>query len=57
VVDSGKLSYGKATLLLLLLLLPLAGIKFSQIVQFVYPLFGYLGLVFLPTILYFWRRV
>lgn len=57
VVDSGKLSYGKATLLLLLLLLPLAGVKFSQIVQFVYPLFGYLGLVFLPTILYFWRRV
>ena len=57
VVDSGKLSYGKSTFLLLLLLLPLAGIKFSQIVQFVYPLFGYLGLVFLPSILYFWRRV
>lgn len=57
VVDSGKLSYEKSTFLLLLLLLPLAGIKFSQIVQFVYPLFGYLGLVFLPSILYFWRRV
>ncbi|MDR3585475.1 MAG: hypothetical protein P4L59_09140 [Desulfosporosinus sp.] len=57
VVDTGKLSYGKATLLLLLLLLPIAGVKFSHLVQFVYPLFGYLGLVFLPTILYFWRRV
>ena len=56
VVDTGKMSYGKATLLLLLLLLPIAGVKFSHIVQFVYPLFGYLGLVFLPTILYFWRR-
>ncbi|MDR3540797.1 MAG: hypothetical protein P4L69_07530 [Desulfosporosinus sp.] len=57
VVDSGRLGYGKATFLLLLLLLPVAGVKFSHIVQFVYPLFGYLGLVFLPTILYFWRRV
>ena len=55
-VDSGKLSYGKATFLLLFLLMPIAGVKFSQIVQFVYPLFGYLGLVFLPTILYCWRR-
>lgn len=56
VVETKKLSYGNATLLLLLLLLPIAGVKFSQIVQFVYPLFGYIGLVFLPTILYFWRR-
>ena len=55
-VDSGRLSYGKATFLLLFLLMPIAGVKFSQIVQFVYPLFGYLGLVFLPTILYCWRR-
>ncbi|HUS89384.1 MAG TPA: hypothetical protein VMW91_08475 [Desulfosporosinus sp.] len=56
VVDTGKLSYRNATLLLLLLLLPVAGVKFSKIVQLVYPLFGYLGLVFLPTIIYFWRR-
>ncbi len=56
VVDSGRLSYGKATLILFILLLPIAGVKFSQIVQLVYPLFGYLGLVFMPTILYFWRR-
>lgn len=56
VVDTGKLSYSNATLLLLLLLLPVAGVKFSKIVQLVYPLFGYLGLVFLPTIIYFWRK-
>lgn len=55
VVNTGKLSYSNTTLLLLLLLLPLAGVKFSTIVQLVYPLFGYLGLVFLPTIIYFWR--
>lgn len=56
VVDSGKMSYGKATILLLILLLPVAGVRFSNIVQIVYPLFGYLGLVFLPMILYFWRK-
>jgi uncharacterized membrane protein YkvI len=56
VVDSGKMSYGPATILLLVLLVPVSGVRFSQIVQFVYPLFGYIGLVFLPTILYFWRR-
>jgi len=56
VVDYGRLSYAKATLILFLLLLPISGVKFSQIVQLVYPLFGYLGLVFMPTILYFWRR-
>ncbi|KUO73528.1 MAG: hypothetical protein APF81_14135 [Desulfosporosinus sp. BRH_c37] len=56
VVDTGKLSYSNATILLLLLLLPVAGVKFSKIVQLVYPLFGYLGLVFLPTIIYYWRK-
>jgi uncharacterized membrane protein YkvI len=56
VVDTGRLSYGKATAILLLLLLPLANVKFSYIIALVYPLFGYLGLVFLPTILYLWRR-
>ena len=55
VVDTGKISYSKATLLILLLLLPLAGVKFSKIVQLIYPLFGYIGLVFFPTIIYFWR--
>lgn len=57
IVDSGKLSYGYATLSLLIILIPLAVVKFSQIVQLIYPLFGYLGLIFLPTILYYWRRV
>ncbi|HEY8911480.1 MAG TPA: hypothetical protein VIM51_14570 [Desulfosporosinus sp.] len=56
VVDTGKLGYSHATAILLLLLLPVAGVKFSQIVQLVYPLFGYIGLIFLPTILYFWRK-
>lgn len=56
VVESGKLSYGYATTILLILLLPLAGVKFSYIVQLVYPMFGYLGLIFLPTILYYWRK-
>ncbi len=55
-IDSTRLSYNKATLILFLLLLPVAGVKFSQIVQLAYPLFGYLGLVFMPTILYFWRK-
>ena len=55
VVDTGKLSYSNATLLLLLLLLPVAGVKFSKIVQLAYPLFGYLGLVLMPSIIYFWR--
>ncbi|TGE36545.1 hypothetical protein E4K67_19055 [Desulfosporosinus fructosivorans] len=56
VVDTGKLNYRNAILPLLLLLIPISGVKFSKIVQLVYPLFGYLGLVFLPTIIYFWRR-
>ncbi len=57
VVDTGKVSYHNAILPLLLLLLPIAGVKFSKIVQLAYPLFGYLGLVFLPSLIYFWRRV
>ncbi|HBV86650.1 hypothetical protein [Desulfosporosinus sp.] len=56
VVDSGRLGYGSATFILFLLMIPISGVKFSHIVQIVYPLFGYLGLVFMPTILYLWRR-
>ena len=55
VVDTGVLSYRNTTLLILLLLMPVAGVKFSKIVQLVYPVFGYIGLVFLPAIIYFWR--
>lgn len=56
VVETRRLNYNPATVILLLLLLPIAGVKFSQIVQFIYPLFGYLGLAFLPLILLFWRK-
>ncbi|WP_407306071.1 hypothetical protein [Desulfosporosinus sp. SB140] len=56
VVETGLLNYNKATCILLLLLLPIAGVKFSQIVQFIYPLFGYMGLAFLPMILFFWQK-
>jgi Uncharacterized membrane protein len=56
VVDSKKYKYGNAIIVLILMTTPLASIKFSQIVQFVYPLFGYIGFVFLPTILYFWLK-
>ncbi|HZK83949.1 MAG TPA: hypothetical protein VFC58_04565 [Desulfosporosinus sp.] len=55
VVKSGRLNYRNATLFLLLLLLPVAGVKFSKLVQLVYPVFGYLGLVLLPSIIYSWR--
>jgi len=56
VVDTGLLNYRNTTLLVLLLLIPVAGVKFSNIVQHVYPVFGAIGLVFLPTIIYFWLR-
>lgn len=56
IVGSGGLSYGKATAVLLLLLIPMAGVRFSQIVQFIYPLFGYIGLMFMPTIVYCWLK-
>ena len=55
-VDTEKIGYLKATISLILLLLPLSQVKFSQIVLFNYSLFGYLGLVFLPAILYYWSR-
>ncbi|AET70993.1 putative membrane protein [Desulfosporosinus orientis DSM 765] len=56
IVDSGGLSYGKATSAILLLLIPMAGVRFSQIVQLIYPLFGYIGLLFMPTIVYCWLK-
>ncbi|MGI6119627.1 MAG: hypothetical protein ACOYIB_03490 [Desulfosporosinus sp.] len=56
VMETGKLSYSNATLLLLILIIPVAGVKFSKIVQLVYPLFGYLGLVFLPPLIFFWLK-
>lgn len=53
IMDIGKIDYRIAILFLLLLASPLAGVKFSLIVKLVYPIFGYMGLVFLPLI--FWR--
>lgn len=50
------LDYRKATILLLLVVIPLSGIKFSLIVKTLYPLFGYLGLIFLPTLLWSWLK-
>ena len=57
VVDTGILEYNRAVVILLVLLLPIAGVRFSQIVQFIYPIFGYLGLGFMPLILGFWLKI
>ena len=56
VVSNGRFAYGRTTIGLLALVFPLAGVKFSQIVQIGYPVFGYLGFFFLPAILYAWLR-
>lgn len=56
-VNSKKISYSMATILLLTTVFPLAGVKFSEIVQIVYPIFGYIGLMFLPALFYYWRRI
>jgi len=55
-VDTGRVDYGQGMLLLFMMVLPLSGVKFSYVVQTGYPLFGYLGLVFLPFLFYFWRH-
>lgn len=56
IVDIGKIDYRLATLFLLVLASPLAGVKFSIIVKVVYPIFGYMGLVFLPLLFIRWSR-
>lgn len=55
IVDTGRLNYTQATLSLLLIVVALSGIKFSQIVSVGYPIFGYIGLAILPTLLYHWH--
>jgi len=55
-VDTGRFNYNKAMLVLFLAVLPLSGVKFSQIVQVGYPIFGYMGLIFLPFLFYYWRH-
>lgn len=56
IVGTGKVNYRLVALGLLLLTIPLAGIKFSLIVKLVYPVFGYLGLMFLPLLYMRWRK-
>ncbi|MEL7656001.1 MAG: hypothetical protein AAGU75_08845, partial [Bacillota bacterium] len=51
-----KLHYKKAAAFLLLLVVPLSGVKFSLIVKMIYPLFGYLGLVFIPVLFWSWLK-
>lgn len=51
-----KLDYRKAAMLLLLIVVPLSGIKFSLIVKTIYPIFGYMGLIFLPTLFWSWLK-
>ena len=55
-VEVAKIDYRVASLLLLVLVFPLAGVRFSSIVKVVYPLFGYLGLFFLPVLFLAWRK-
>lgn len=56
IVESVKLDYRLAAFLLLASAFPLSGMKFSNIVKVVYPLFGYLGLIFLPLLFLTWRK-
>lgn len=56
IVGAGITTYSKATFILLLAAFSSAGIKFSSIVKIGYPIFGYLGLVFLPLLFYHWLR-
>ncbi|AFM02500.1 putative membrane protein [Desulfitobacterium dehalogenans ATCC 51507] len=51
-----KLPYKKAAVLLLILVIPLSGVKFSLIVKTIYPLFGYLGLIFIPVLFWSWLK-
>lgn len=50
------MDYRKTSIILLLIVIPLAGIKFSLIVKIAYPIFGYMGLIFLPFLLFHWLK-
>lgn len=56
IVEKRRLNYRTASILLLILLFPLAGVQFSSIVKVVYPIFGYLGLIFIPLLFYAWIK-
>lgn len=51
-----KVNNHTITLLLLIIVFPLAGVKFSFIVKFLYPLFAYMGLIFLPILFLKWIK-
>jgi uncharacterized membrane protein YkvI len=55
-VESVKLDYRVTAVALLVIASPLSAIKFSSIVKVVYPLFGYLGLIFLPLLFLSWLK-
>jgi uncharacterized membrane protein YkvI len=55
-VEIFKIDYRMVSCILLALVIPLAGVRFSSIVKVVYPLFGYIGLIFLPVLFYAWRK-
>lgn len=56
IVDTGKYSFLKALGMVMIPVVLLSAVKFSNLVAFVYPLFGYLGLIFLPLLFYAWWR-
>lgn len=55
-VDSGTLPYPQAAMIVLFAVVSLAGVRFSQLVRIGYPIFGTMGLIFLPILFYHWFR-
>ncbi|AGA70906.1 putative membrane protein [Desulfitobacterium dichloroeliminans LMG P-21439] len=51
-----KINYRTSIIFLLLIIIPLSGVQFSFIVKTVYPLFGYLGLIFIPVLIWKYRK-
>lgn len=51
-----KINYKSAALFILLLVIPLSGVQFSIIVKTIYPVFGYIGLIFLPVLFWAWLK-
>lgn len=56
IVNKNKVNDHAVTLLLLLLVFPLAGVKFSVIVKVLYPLLAYMGLILLPILFSKWIK-
>ncbi|MEL1134899.1 hypothetical protein AAC978_06905 [Desulfitobacterium sp. THU1] len=49
-------NYQYSIISLLLLVIPLSSVQFSFIVKTIYPLFGYLGLIFIPVLIWKYRK-